>query len=197
MKAISAIFLCFFLIITLDLSSQEISKYDSLSLKIVSSKNIDTWAKQEGEYEYTTELNRLIFDFNKDSSKFVANELFKYKSYRRKKGETIVKEKKDSSYKKYEKTIPEKAIVELIKEKSINKCCELKFLKDTISIKSNCCELSNKDFQIEEKWLKKNITRKEILKRAKELKVDWKFKKENTFRKRGKLYSKGIQTLIL
>jgi hypothetical protein len=155
--------------------SQDCFKQDSILLEIIALKNIDTWAKKDGYYNFYNESNRIKFDFHPETDFFVSNTFKKWSCFKKSDYDTIIKHKDDSSFIKRTYVIPKTLIVDLIEQIQIDKCCDFEYNDDIIYTDSNYCRLTHKDFEIDKKWLKQNINRREILKRAKEHDQKWEF----------------------
>lgn len=162
--------------------SQDCFNQDSAVLEITAAKNIDTWAKKEGYYKFHDELHKIRFYFYPETNLFKSDFFQKQRCFKISYYDTIIKHKENSSNIKGTYVFSKDLILELIDQLAIDKCCDLNYNEDSIYAVSNCCSLTHIDYNIDEKWLKQNINRKEILKRAKELDKKWEFGNQYSMR---------------
>lgn len=176
-------------------NSQDCFKQDSIVLEITAVENIDTWAQKEGFYNFQNELHKISYYYYPETNLFKSDFFQKQSCFKTSDYDTIVRHKDDSSRIKGTYVLQKDLIVELIEQITIDKCCDFKFSGDSMYSDSNCCKLTPADYEIDDKWLKQNVNRKEILKRAKELDKKWEFGNQYSMREDRLIAYKGYSNL--
>jgi hypothetical protein len=185
--------LVFILSFPMTILSQEWFDRDSLELQIIAYESYDTRSKDEGFRDFYKLSHEVDFNFNSESNVFFSKKVKRWKCFQVSNYDTIVKHNDDSTYINRSHAISKNVILNLIKELDNDKCCKVDY--DDLNPDSQCCNLSNEDYEIDEKWLKKNINRRTILKRAKMFKRDWEFKNQYSMREDRERFYKGYSNM--
>lgn len=170
------LFVFLWLTISSRIFSQDSLKFDSMILKVTTIDNYDRPSSNKGFYDVYYETNELVYHYSDELNSFKSNELRKNRCLKTVSHDTTINHKDYLKIKKVSKVLSIDIVKDLISEAKNNLCCDSLVKNDQTTQRVICCDVDNNDFEINEKWLKRNIKRKAILKRAKFLDEEWRFK---------------------